>query len=85
MLQIIITESGQGETGIQIFCAVIPKEGLADISPAKSSFRITPIIELYSEVFTIREYNLWSVSYKKEELAGLVPSNLSIGMTVTKI
>ncbi len=41
MPQIIITESRQGETGIQIFFPVIPKEGLADTSPAKPSFGMT--------------------------------------------
>ena len=46
---------GQGElhhdkTGFKIFVIVIPKEGLADTSPAKPSFGMTPTMNVCEEV-----------------------------------
>ncbi len=44
-----VCEVHHAKTGPKIFVVVIPKEGFADTSPSKSSFRMTPTIK----------HNLW--------------------------
>ncbi len=38
-------ESCDAKTGLKMFVAVVPKEGLADTSPTKPSFGMTPSIK----------------------------------------
>ena len=45
-------ELHHAKTGLKIIVVIIPKEGLGGTSPAKPSFEMTPIIKLYSVVFT---------------------------------
>ena len=53
MYTLYLWASSHKKAGLKIFVAVIPKEGLADISSAKPSFSIIMTIELYPVVLAV--------------------------------
>ncbi len=81
--QFKISEPCHAKTGLTIFVVVIPKEGLAGISPATPPFGVTP--EYRIALFCLDGlYSVVSVILK-EGLAWLVPAKPSFGMTTTNI
>ena len=69
---------------LKIIVMVIPKEGLAGTSTAKSSFGMIPTACRIVLCYLHRLYFTVSV-IAKEYLAELVPDKPSVGMTITKI
>ena len=47
-----VNESDHAKTGLKTLVVVIPREDMANTSPAKSSFGMTLTIEFYSVAFT---------------------------------
>ena len=84
-LLIVTDERQYAKTGQQIFVGLIPKEGLAALSPSKLSFGMTLMRNRYPYRIQIT-INLWIIGVvPKEGLPGLVPAKPSFSMTMTTI